>query len=339
MKIEGMTTDNAWAARVLRDRGVQVEQITGLGADVVAEIEQVDLLNHGEDLNYRPYLHLQGSLQSVVPSERLPHDIHEVTFAPGQGKHVDTYYEFNDAQLAALARKGYFNQGFAVPQQIVGLPWELPVTMDAVVLSPAHAEDVPVVMVNVHDLGSVNTDLGSSGYDLVEYFENQSEQAEGDIESVADLGVIPVHQGKLTPLFGPEVFEQGEKDAYRDPELLADDEPVAVVGLDAKLQEVAAAVEAEQEARHQGRAAEAGTLENVYEERVAKALDRRAAAQEAVRVAREEVEAESQDGIEDAVPELDAAAGARNLEKAKQNVADRAQDLEPRLADEDEMDY
>lgn len=348
MKIEGLTKDNAWAARALRDRGVATEELNGIQGEVSMEIEQVDLANHGTDLNFRPYLHLQGALRSVTPTERLPYGIHQVSFAPGQGQHVDAFYEFDDVQLSSLARKGYFNGNFQVPEKIIGVPWELPVTLDAVVLSPTQTDGIPVIFVNVHDLGSVNTDQESSGYDLTEYFDNQSLQAEDSVESVAQLGVTPIHDGQMNPMFEPE-------------DLAHDDPSIQGVGFDAealveksetdnweaKLQEVAGQVDAEQEARHLGRAAQAGTLENVYEERVAKALAARvAAASEATVDAEDEAELQKRTQIRlpDPVPpvataDLEDDFGGSDLESVKKKVADRAADIAQPGISEDSMDY
>lgn len=278
MKIDGLTMDNAWAARALRERGVVAQRYEELEAEITVEVSEAELKQHNQEMNYRPFMQLTGQLQAVRPTERLPHEVHEVTFPTGTGPVVDAYYEFSDEQLARLTAKGYFNSGFAVPENITGIPWDLPAKVDAVVLEPATENDVPVVFLQVHDTGSLNTDFDSSGYDLVDYFEDQSLDAlrEEQDETVADLGTARVRTDAINPLFTEADFhyDEEELDAQADRQSIDPTvvETVEAEGLDAQLKAVEAQLLAEAEAARAEREAEAGTPENLYRERVAKAL-------------------------------------------------------------------
>ncbi|MDW6057958.1 hypothetical protein SAZ11_07635 [Streptomyces sp. FXJ1.4098] len=137
MRTAGLTMNDVWAHRVLRERGVETYRLEGVTAELDVMVESLDLKHRGKEENYRPYLHMTGELRSVTPVKALPFGISQVTYSPGQGEKVDAFYEFNDQQLVALASKGYFTSGFAVPEQVTGIEWELPATADMLVLAPS----------------------------------------------------------------------------------------------------------------------------------------------------------------------------------------------------------
>jgi hypothetical protein len=120
---------------------------------------------------------------------------------------VDAYYEFDDAQLGQLVAKGYFTEGFEAPSSMAGIPWELPTTIDALILAPEREDDTPVVFVTIHGQTELALDIENSGYDLAEYFENQmtpEAQQERALESVQDI--VPTRSGEINDLFAADEF-------------------------------------------------------------------------------------------------------------------------------------
>jgi hypothetical protein len=280
MKIAGIPMNDIWAHRVLRERGVETTHTENGSADIVVLVESIALGHHGVGQNYRPYLHLDGELRSVRPHQQLPYGVDEVTFPAGGGETVDVFYEFDDEQLAQLIQKGYFSPAFTLPEQVTGIEWELPATVDALVLAPAggpvtsaaDAPDVPVVFVRVHDLGSLDVDLESSGYDLAEYFADHSTEAgQRSGQRLADRGGTRARSDAISPLFDEADLERAQASAGR---LIPATEREAAKGaVAARMEAVAAALNAEEEQLRLQREAQAGTSENVYRSRVAGALE------------------------------------------------------------------
>lgn len=216
MRIAGLRMTDPWAHRVLRSRGVETAEVNGRPADLRVMVESVELEHHNEERNYRPVLHLSGELRAVVPQEPLPHGINEVTYAPGRGEHIDAFYEFDDEQLLELVGKGYFSPGFEVPFEIRGIEWELPTTIDAVVLEPVEGEDFPVVFVKVHNATELELTLETSGYDLAAYFAEP--KSLGPVPTAgAEVAATAGHEEEFTPLFSDDDLAIDPSDAVSGP--------------------------------------------------------------------------------------------------------------------------
>jgi hypothetical protein len=280
MKIAGIAMNDIWAHRVLRERGVETTRTENDSADIVVLVESIELGHHGVRQNYRPYLHLNGELRSVRPHQQLPYGVDEVTFPVGGGETVDVFYEFDDEQLAQLTQKGYFSPAFTLPEQVTGIEWELPATVDALVLAPAgdpetstnDAPDVPVVFVRVHDLGSLDVDLETSGYDLTEYIADRSTEAGQRYgQPFADQGGMRARSDTISPLFDDADLKRPQAGMAR---LVPAAESEAAKGaVAARMEAVAAALNAEEEQLRLQREAQVGTSENVYRSRVAGTLE------------------------------------------------------------------
>ncbi|MGW1783910.1 hypothetical protein ACWCQQ_33070 [Streptomyces sp. NPDC002143] len=268
--------NDVWAHRVLRERGVETYRLEGVMAELGVMVESLDLKHRGKEENYRPYLHMTGELRSVTPDKALPFGISQVTYSPGQGEKVDAFYEFDDQQLVVLASKGYFTSGFAVPEQVTGIEWELPATADMLVLAPSGAQtegDAPVVFTQIHDIGGLEIDLESSGYDLVGYFADHSKDGVPRAEAGVDARGLKARSNAINSLF-TEVelgLETEVKQVVGAP--VPEAAPVAD-GMSARLQQIEAEIAAEREQYQSERASTEGTTENLYWERVAGALHR-----------------------------------------------------------------
>lgn len=175
MRTAGLTMNNVWAHRVLREQGVRTTQLEKLPVDLTVLMESVEMKHRGPEEKYRPYLHLSGEMVAVRFAEALPYEIDEITYTPGKGDRVDAYYEFDDDQLAQLVQRGYFTRPFEVPGFLAESDFDLPATADVLMLDPDDdPESLPIVFVQAHDLGNIMLTRDDSGYDLVEFFEDVS---------------------------------------------------------------------------------------------------------------------------------------------------------------------
>ncbi|MEU6263731.1 hypothetical protein [Saccharopolyspora shandongensis] len=271
MRTAGLTMNDVWADRVLRERGVETYRYEGLAAEIGVLVESVELKHRGKEENYRPYLHMTGELRSVTPVKALPYGISQVTYSPGQGEKVDAFYEFDDQQMVVLASKGYFNSTFSVPEQIIGIEWELPATVDTLVLAPSGTEvDTPVVFTQVHNIAGLEIDLSGSGYDLTDYFTDHSKNGLQRTEAVVNERGLRARSDAINSLFSEEeldLVEQAEQIVH--PATQA--EP-AVDGVGARLLQIEAEIAAEREQYQAERTRIPGTPENLYHERVTRAL-------------------------------------------------------------------
>lgn len=289
MRTAGLTMNDVWADRVLRERGVEAYRYDGLEAEIGVLVDSVDLKHRGKQENHRPYLHIIGELRSITPAEPLPYGITQVTYRHGQGEKVDAYYDFDDQQLVALVGKGYFNPSFAVPDQLTGIEWELPAIVDALVLAPREQQaDSPVVFMQVHRIADLEIDLESSGYDLSEYFADHSADGStygsrngwGRVEVVVDERGLRARSNEINSLFTDDeldLVEQASRRPRPDAPAETDPENEAVTEVEAEsvsagLHQLEAEIAAEREQFHAELERTDGTLEHLYHERVAHSL-------------------------------------------------------------------
>ncbi|MFE4834444.1 hypothetical protein ACFRAU_07160 [Arthrobacter sp. NPDC056691] len=274
MRTAGLMMNDVWAHRVLHEQGVETHRLERLDAELGVLVQSLDLKHKGKEENYRPYLHVTGELRSVTPGEVLPFGISQVTYSPGQGGRVDCFYEFDDDQLVALIAKGYFTNGFAIPGQLTNIEWELPAKVDMLVLAPSGAGgegDVPVIFTQVHDIGSLEINRDTSGYDLADYFADRSEDTVVRTVAAVDDRGLKARSDAINSLFTDEELALG---TVTTPAVGAVGVPApsAAEGVSARLQQVEAEIAAEAEQFRAERERTEGTPENLYRERVANSL-------------------------------------------------------------------
>lgn len=309
MKVAGIKMTDPWASRALRSNGVETEHVASAPVETVVDMEQVAFEHHGPDKNYRPLLHLTGTLSSILPEEALPYGIDEVTFRRGQGPVVDAFYEFDDEQLAELVSKGYFTEGFEPPSTMAGIPWQLPTTIDALIMAPQSGEDAPVVFVTIHGQTELALDAVSSGYDLAEYFENHlTPEAQARTAQKTAQGV-PTRSSEIndflagTQLTAPDAAhlrEAAERFQELNPQAPGEFPVIRASIFDdlmAEFEQKRAAEEAEAAARPVEY--DPDSVEGVYHDRIAPGVEK------ALALSSAEAEAEPEAG--DGAPEQDAA--------------------------------
>ncbi|MGH3998051.1 MAG: hypothetical protein ACRDTJ_11380 [Pseudonocardiaceae bacterium] len=299
MRIAGLRMGDAWAGRLLRVRGIETQQESDRDCELAVLVEEMTLGHHGQDRNHRPYLHLSGELRSVRPIHGTwAYGIKEVVYSPGHGERVDAFYEFDDTQLGDLVSKGYFLPGFSLPKEIVGIEWELPATVDTLAIAPdsTHAEtNVPLIFLEVRDLNALEVTMASSGYDVAAYFHDQSEALLDPRETPSTPEAPPAQEprtrrGDAGSLLGsdlPDVdgFRGTSAPGLGDGNLSDTDrgDGVARVSVDPvgtpssaalasdfarQLREAEEDLDREELAARRRRESEAGTLENLYTQRI-----------------------------------------------------------------------
>ena len=97
----------------------------------------------------------------------------EVTFdrnMDGGDSTVDAFYEFSDEQLVALVQKGFFNEGFEPPADLLNQVWQLPAHYKGIAIAPRNETEAPLVFLDVVDRDGLVIDSENSGLDLSDYF-------------------------------------------------------------------------------------------------------------------------------------------------------------------------
>lgn len=172
--VTGMRRSNRWVQRALSMRDVETREVEG-EADIKVLVDTLYFTNHGPASNYRPVLHVRGRLVGLVPydSPEIAYGVTEVTFdrnMDGGDSTVDAFYEFSDEQLVALVQKGFFNEGFEPPADLLNQMWQLPAHYKGIAIAPRNETEAPLVFLDVVDRDGLVIDSENSGLDLSDYF-------------------------------------------------------------------------------------------------------------------------------------------------------------------------
>lgn len=270
MKIAGLAMNDVWAHRVLRESGVSTARVEDTPGEITVLVDQADVLHHGAKRSFRPYLHLTGELRGVRPEEPLAHGVNEVTYPPDGGERVEAFYEFTNEQLTELVAKGYFSEEFRTPDDIIGIEWDMPAHIDAVVLAPTADEPHPVVFTGVRDIASLSIDEDSTQYDLAEFFADYSRDDVVRHQAQVTERSFRTRTGDLKSIFDADEFDEvDELDPTRAP--AESQAGPGQGGIAEALADVEADIDAESEAYTAQQEAIEGTPENLYRQRVATA--------------------------------------------------------------------
>lgn len=171
--VTGMKRSNRWARHALSMRGVESREVKG-EADIKVLVDTLYFTNHGARSNYRPVLHVRGRLVGLVPygSPEIAYGVTEVDFdqMDGGATTVDAFYEFTDEQLVSLVEKGFFNEGFEPPRDLLNQVWMLPAHYEGVVIALRNENEAPLAFLDVVDRDGLVVDAVTSGLDLSDYF-------------------------------------------------------------------------------------------------------------------------------------------------------------------------
>lgn len=163
---------------------------------VIASIKMLGAnIEHSARNNYRPYMMLYGEVAAVA----FPNGTFQ-SFVPQTQVHVR--YEFSDSELATLAEKGLFYDGFRIPEIISENP-NIEIPMTATARRYALMDNLYVTLdLAAADIYKTNTD--ECGYVFADYFETQ-------IPSKLDTRAIEQEIDAI-PSFDEDFAKQFEED-------------------------------------------------------------------------------------------------------------------------------
>lgn len=317
MKIAPLKNTDPWYARLSREN-IDARTLRHVPVDMVVHMEAVEILHHGPEDNYRPYLHLRGSVEEVIPLVQLPYGVTSLPYKQGSEPQTDAFYEFDNAQLADLVAKDYFSSRFQVPGEMTDLQWELPSEIDVMIVSPEFADEAPLVFLGLHEQSSRVLDEQSSQYDLSDYFPNYSmPEQEQRVQRSQD---VLTRSGEIKDLFADEQFEAPRYTDQVSPNRAAAQQQEVPTGLfNRLLQEIEEKRAVEEQRRLDAGEYDPNSAEGLYYSSVAPGVDA-ALAQEAAQVL--------EDSRESAAPTAQPAAGAVSGTEAEAEVADGDRDLD-----------
>lgn len=319
MKIAPLTESDPLVDRALRSGEVHAVGLKGVPVESSVEIELVELLHEGPELNYRPYLHLRGELTNVEPSVELPYGITELALRRGSGIQVDAFYEFAPHQLSELVAKGYFTEAFRVPDGLTGIPWQLPAEADFVVIGPDAESEPPIVLMQVNGSASLQLDQATSGYDLSSYFPDYTAEQQAERSQESGLST----RERVVDMFADVELDERTVDDRPRSRREAEAEALPDSAFDRLVAEVSSADAPEAEHEEQAAQPAEGSAEDTYARSiapsVAEALDGRDAPEA------EQETAPAPDGTEEQDEQDEALTSAEDL-----LLAEDDEDLSPR---------
>lgn len=272
MKIAPISTTDPWYQRAQNDPTVVGQPISGQAVDAVVDMEQIQILHHGPERNYRPFLHLHGRLASLVPVGGLPYGIDELPLTPGTGADVDAYYEFDNDQLAELVRKDYFSQAFQVPEAITGIPWELPGTIDGMLVYPRDASEYPLVFASLNDRAQIQLDEESSGYRLADSFPDYTDKSR-QLEEASLEGGLREREALKEDILADLDYSVSTEHAVARPDGLLPTTPLPTSVFERLVADIEQDQELEESLLRQAAEADPNTLEGSYRVNVAEPVE------------------------------------------------------------------
>lgn len=173
MKLPMQNLTSIFAANINNMDSGEVDSLNNVPMSAVINTDTAFLAFRSpwdRDYPNRPYLHILGSLQQL--NGTLPYNISSI-YTERNTTRVDAYYEFTNNQLSELVKKGLYERGFEVPEQIKESQLEVDVNCDLKIVKPDPDKniDFPIVFAQVNNLRNLQLNQENSGYDLAEYFE------------------------------------------------------------------------------------------------------------------------------------------------------------------------
>lgn len=173
MKLPMQNLNSIFASNIQHMDDNEIDDLKNVPMSAVINTETAFLAFRSpwdRDYPNRPYLHILGSLQQL--NGTLPYDITGI-YTQHNTTRVDAFYEFTNDQLSDLVKKGLYERGFEVPEQIKESQLEVDVNCDFKIIKPDKNRNVdfPIVFAQVNNLRNLQLTQENSGYDLAEYFE------------------------------------------------------------------------------------------------------------------------------------------------------------------------
>ena len=161
-----------------------VDQLTALGANVqhrgsfVANLvvrpynAHIQFDSYDEN-RYRPYLQLDAEL--IGGRGSFGNDVTEFGYRENDYLNRSIRYDFTDHELAMLVEKGLYQPDFEVPEIFTDTDFEIPIEMD---ITEVELNGNRLIYASYDMISDLQTDSEKSGYNLVEYFEEQHYESE-----------------------------------------------------------------------------------------------------------------------------------------------------------------
>ena len=156
-----------------------VDQLTALGANVqhrgsfvanlvVRPYNAYIQFDSYDENRYRPYLQLDAEL--IGGRGSFGNDVTEFGYRENDYLNRSIRYDFTDHELALLVEKGLYQPDFEVPEIFTDTDFEIPIEMD---ITEVELNGNRLIYASYDMISDLQTNSEKSGYNLVEYFEEQ----------------------------------------------------------------------------------------------------------------------------------------------------------------------
>lgn len=149
--------------------GASVEKYESVSGNLIFKPYNAYIQFDSYDENrYRPYLQLDAEI--CGGNGFKIDDIDGFVYREDDKLNRSVRYDFTDEELSILVKKGLYQVDFQVPELFTDTDFEIPMTMDLVVVKTAEHR---IVYADYDMVSDFTTNSEISGYDLVQYFADQ----------------------------------------------------------------------------------------------------------------------------------------------------------------------
>lgn len=161
--------------------GASVEKYESVSGNLIFKPYNAYIQFDSYDENrYRPYLQLDAEI--CGGNGFKIDDIDGFVYREDDKLNRSVRYDFTDEELSILVKKGLYQVDFQVPELFTDTDFEIPMTMDLVVVKTSEHR---IVYADYDMVSDFTTNSEISGYDLVQYFADQ--QVDLDLAKSKDV--------------------------------------------------------------------------------------------------------------------------------------------------------
>lgn len=170
----GQRSDSMTARSILRTLPESAINAMDTSVEGNVYIAEAFIAYHSREEKYRPYLQLQGHINSISGDmgdiQRIIFNDDDTIINPRLAPQVSFEYELSNDELADLSKKGLFDSDFEVPDLFQGTILQLPLDCRINHIQPITESDSPILFVDVKNQFNISTNALASGYaDETEY--------------------------------------------------------------------------------------------------------------------------------------------------------------------------
>lgn len=182
MILPGLRINDSTAV-VAKTMGIPYRVYENIPCNAKIVIDTAILKHEGINNNYKPYLHIVGSV--VALKSNIDGEIYTFTFDKKKML-VNYFYKFSQPELVELVEKNYFSNGFERPN-MEGFELNLDLDCDLTFLEHEDAHSIPIVFIEINNQEHIDIDR-SCGYTLVDKFHTPHMDKPIEKEKSNDLG-------------------------------------------------------------------------------------------------------------------------------------------------------